>query len=60
MALSHSLHRRGLVSESVEALRQGVARAGRRAEVDPWWPYLVGQCEDAEALLEALREDASR
>jgi tetratricopeptide (TPR) repeat protein len=60
VALSHVLHRRGDFPASVEALRSGLERAGRRRVVDPWWPYLSGQAEDSEALLEELRAEVSR
>jgi tetratricopeptide (TPR) repeat protein len=60
VALSHALHRGGRSPEAVEALRSGVARAGRRAVVDPWWPYLAGKWEDPAELLATLREEAAR
>jgi tetratricopeptide (TPR) repeat protein len=60
VALSYALHRAGRGRDSVEALRNGVDRAGRRRVVDPWWPYLAGQCEDSDALLDALRAEVAR
>lgn len=60
VALSYALDRAGRRRESVEALRAGVARGGGRLEVDPWWPYLAGQCDDSDAMLEALRLEAGR
>jgi hypothetical protein len=59
VALSHALHRLGRWPASVAALRAGVDRAGRRLVVDPWWPYLAGQSEDTDALLEALRAEVT-
>jgi tetratricopeptide (TPR) repeat protein len=55
VALSHALHRLGRGSASVEALESGVAQAGRRQVLDPWWPYLAGEFEDPEALFADLR-----
>ena len=60
VALSHALHRQGRWPASVDALHPGVDRAGRRQVVDPWWPYLAGQSEDPEVLLEQLRAEVSR
>lgn len=59
VALSHALHRAGRGHESVEALRAGVDRAGRRRAIDPWWPYLAGQWDDPDVLLEALRAEVA-
>jgi tetratricopeptide (TPR) repeat protein len=60
VALSHALHRTGRWSASVGALQAGVARAGRRQLVDPWWPYVAGQSEDAGLLLNELRAEVTR
>jgi tetratricopeptide (TPR) repeat protein len=59
VALSHALHRLGRWPASVDALRSGVDRVGRRMVVDPWWPYVAGQSEDPAALLEALRAEVT-
>jgi tetratricopeptide (TPR) repeat protein len=60
VALSHALHRLGRWPASAETLQSGVARAGRRLLVDPWWPYVAGQAEDPAALFEVLRAEVSR
>lgn len=60
VALSHALHRSGRRRESVGVLQAGMAHAGRRAVVDPWWPYVLGEWEDPDALLGELRTEASR
>jgi tetratricopeptide (TPR) repeat protein len=59
VALSHALHRSGRWPASLEALQAGVARAGRRLVLDPWWPYVAAQTEDPAALFEDLRKEVS-
>jgi tetratricopeptide (TPR) repeat protein len=60
VALSHALHGLGRWPASVDTLRAGVDRAGRRQTVDPWWPYVAGQSETPAAMFEALRAELTR
>jgi tetratricopeptide (TPR) repeat protein len=60
VALSHALHRLGERGASREALREPIARAGRRQDWDPWWLYPWGQSHEAEARFLALRRQAVR
>jgi tetratricopeptide (TPR) repeat protein len=60
VALSHAFHRLGERAPSREALREGIAREGRRHEGDPWWGYPWGQSHEAEERLLALRQQAVR
>jgi tetratricopeptide (TPR) repeat protein len=60
VALSHAFHRLGERAASREALRETMARAGRRHDWDPWWFYPWGRSHEAEARLEALRRQAVR
>ena len=60
VALSHALHRLGEQTASREALREGLARAPRRRDQDPWRNYPWGQSTEADERLQALREQAMK
>ncbi len=60
VALSHAFHRLGERAPSREALRESIGRAGRRHDWDPWWVYPWGQSHEADARLDALRQQALR
>lgn len=61
VALSHAQLRQGHRSDARQSLLRalGTARRGDDGR-DPWWSYPWGQRERAEALLQELREEASR
>ena len=60
VALSHVLQLAGDAAESRDVLERAVASAGRRRSADAYWDYLFGRSDDAETLLEALRQETRK
>ena len=60
VALAHALSLRGDAEHAREILEPALALSGQRRTVDPYWIYLIGTPEAAEALLEELRLESVR
>jgi tetratricopeptide (TPR) repeat protein len=60
LALSHVLDQLGDRDTALEALGKTLTRDRAEAIPDGWWRYLYGQAQDADALIEDLRQQASQ
>lgn len=60
VALAHAQSLRGQPEQAREILEHGLAWSGRRQTADPYWEYLIGSAESAEALIEGLRRETAR
>ena len=58
VALAHARTLSGELDLAREVLDRVLPFSGKRWSLDPFWSYLTGQQEVAEALLEQLREEA--
>jgi tetratricopeptide (TPR) repeat protein len=60
VALAHAQSLRGGSERAREILESALSLSGRRQTVDPYWNYLMGAPETAEALIEDLRRETLR
>ena len=58
LALAHVLDQLGDRESALEALRKTLTRDRAEIVPDGWWAYLYGQAQDADALVEDLRQQA--
>jgi len=59
VALSHLRLSRGDTAAARRVLEEGLAHAGRRDEMDPYWLYPARNAGGADDALQALRQEAS-
>ena len=60
VALGHVLQMAGDTGPARQALEQSLRHAGRRTHGDPYWGYLLGSVDRAEALFDELRRETLR
>jgi tetratricopeptide (TPR) repeat protein len=60
VALAHAQSLRGRSERAREIVEGALSQSGRRRTVDPYWNYLMGVPETAEALIEDLRRETLR
>lgn len=60
VALAHAHTLNGAADPAREILDRALSFSGKRWTLDPFWSYLAGQQDAAEAILDQLRQEASR